>query len=242
MLSHEEICWVSVNVRGTTANVEILETARGQPQDSSAVNLVAAADGRIERIEVYDGHVCVKVGDVVRKGDLLVSGAYDDGLLGPRVTHAKGAVYARTVRTFEVEIPLEYAEKVYTGRVWREIYVKFFAKRIKVFANTGNLGGECDIIYRDNGITLPNGAELPVHVESVLYRAHRSEYRRLTGEEAVERGFSALASRLESFVSETGAELLGKEIRWELDEASYRICCRVICIENVAREQQFDAN
>ncbi|MBR4872429.1 MAG: sporulation protein YqfD [Clostridia bacterium] len=242
LLAHREICWVSVNLRGTTAYVELLETARGQRDEAGAVNLVASRDGRIERIEAYDGHVLVKVGDVVRAGELLVSGAYDEGLFGPRVTNARGAVYARTVHTFSVEIPLDYEEKVYTGRVGREIYVNFFSKRIKVFANTGNLGGECDIIYLDNGISLPGGIELPVRTAQTLYREYRMESGRLAGDEAMEKAFAALAQRLAQFVSETGAELLEKSLSFCLDEDSYELSCRVVCIENVAREQEFDVN
>jgi similar to stage IV sporulation protein len=242
LLAHKEICWVAVNLRGTTVHVEILETARGQSDEAGAVNLVASRDGRIERVEVYDGRVCVKVGDVVRKGELLVSGAYDDGLFGPRVTNARGAVYARTVRTFEVDVPLYHEEKVYTGRVGREIYINFFSKRIKVFANTGNLGGDCDIIYLDNGISLPGGAELPVRAERTLYREYRMEAGQLSGDEAMEKAFSVLSGQLEQFVFETGAELLEKTLSFELDEDSYRLSCRVVCVENVAREQEFDVN
>lgn len=242
LLAHREICWVSVNVRGTTVNVEVLESSSGAEESRTYANLIAACDGQIERIEAYDGNVCVKVGDVVRAGDLLVSGIYDKGLLGYRATRAKGGVYARTVREFDVEIPLEGVQKVYTGREWIENYVKFFAKRIKVFANTGKMSAECDIIYRDNGITLPDGAVLPIGVQQVVYREYREEHFCMDGEAAMEQAFLQLSQMLEKFVSDTGAELLSKTVRYELDESAYRIRCTVICIENIARVQEFDMN
>ena len=242
LLSYGEICWISVNIRGTTASVEILETVRGEEIKTATANLVAARDGRIERIEVYEGQVGVKVGDVVREGDLLVSGVYDKGLLGYRVARARGDVYARTVRTITVEIPLESTEKVYTGREWCEKYVKFFGKRIKVFANNGHRGEECDIIYVDNGVALPDGGMLPVGSETVVYREY--QYRRVILEEveAMERAFDALAESVKTMVTETGAELLSKTVACELDESSFRIVCTLICIENIALERDVEIN
>ena len=242
LLSYGEICWISVNLRGTTANVEILETVRGGAETTDASNLLASRDGRIERIEVYDGQVGVKVGDVVREGDLLVSGVYDKGLLGYRSTRARGEVYARTVRDITVEIPLESCEKVYTGREWREKYVNFFGKRIKVFANNGHRGGECDIIYLDNGVSLPEGGSLPLGVHTVLYREYQINSVVLDEKEAMERAFDSLSSTLELMVTETGAELLSKTVTCELDETSFRLFCTVICIENIALEREIEIN
>ena len=242
LLSHREVCWISINIRGTTANVEVLETVFGDVEESSYANLVSSRDGQIERVEVYEGNAIVKVGDVVREGDLLVSGIYDKGLLGSRVTRARGEIYARTVRSFDVEIPLSGTEKVYTGREWTEKYVNFFGKRIKVFANTGNVGAECDIIYRDNGVSLPSGAILPIGWQGIVYREYREEPIVLENEEAMERAFSALAETLDTFVTDTGAELLSKAVTYELDEDAYRIHCTVICIENIALVREFDSN
>ena len=240
LTEYGEICWVSVNLKGTMAYVEVLETMKGTHTGQKSANLVAARDGQIERIEAYDGVVCVSVGDVVREGDLLVSGVYDKGLLGYRVTRARGAIYARTVRHFSVEVPLECDQKVYTGREWSENYVKFFSSRIKVFANTGKMGAECDIIYRDNGIVLPDGSALPVGVLRVIYREYRNERICLDGDEAMDEAFLQLSAQLERFVSDTGAELLSKTIAWELDEDAFRISCSVVCIEDIARTLEFD--
>ena len=239
LLSHREISWISINIKGTTANVEIQETVRGDSGETNAANLVAARDGQIERVEAYDGSVCVKVGDVVREGEVLVSGLYD-GVGSLRTTRARGKIYARTVREFFVEIPLESTEKVYTGREWSEKYINFFSNRIKVFANTGNAGATCDIIYYNSKLKIPGGVSLPIGTEMVCYREYREETALLDGQEAMEKAFSELESQLEAFVTETGAELLSKTVEYELDESAYRIRCTVVCIENIAETQEID--
>ena len=81
---------------------------------------------------------------------------------------------------------------------------------------------------------------MPVRAAQTLYREYRTESGRLTGDEAMEKAFAALSQSLTQFVSETGAELLEKSLTFCLDEDSYGLSCRVVCIENVAREQEFD--
>ncbi len=239
MMDHREIGWVAVNVRGTTANVEILETVRGEREDGEVSDLVATREGQIERIEAFDGDVRVKVGDVVRKGDLLVSGLYDNvGSL--RMTRAEGSIFARTVREFDVEIPLKSIQKVYTGREWSEKSIIFFSKRIKVFTNTGNVGSSCDIIYRNSSLKMPGGVSLPIGIGTTRYREYEQRDVLLNGDEAMSFAFDELDSVLERFVTQTGAELLSKTIRCELDDVAYRIHCTVTCIEDIACEKPID--
>ena len=236
LIKNGALCWVSVNIRGTTANVEVLETVRADEKSREQANLVAARDGRIERIEVFDGQVNVAIGDVVRAGDLLASGVYDRS----RVTRAEGAVYARTVHEFDLSVSLEGIKKVYTGREWTEKYAIFFSKRIKVFTNSRNASAECDIIYRDNGVSLPDGTSLPIGLHSVIYREYREEPFVLDGETAMEQAFSELSLLLGRFVTETGAELLSKTVSCEMTEGAFRIHCTVVCIENIAITKEFE--
>lgn len=241
LLSHREIAWISINVKGTTAHVEVKETVRGDRAEGTATDLVAAREGKIERIEAYDGNVCVKVGDVVRRGEVLVSGLYEDkGAL--RTAEAKGKIFARTFHTFEVEICLETTEKVYTDREWKEKYINFFSKRIKVFTNTGKMGGDCDIISYHNHFTMPGGVSLPIGIETVCFREFEERTLSLTDEEAMQKAFSALEAEIGDFVTQTGAELRRKTVECELTEDAYRIRCTVECVENIAEAKKIEIN
>ena len=76
LLSTTDLSYLSVNYRGTVAYVEVLERKEqpgGSPELSPA-NLVAAEDAVIEFLSVRSGDVRVHCGQVVRAGDLLVSG------------------------------------------------------------------------------------------------------------------------------------------------------------------------
>ena len=85
---------------------------------------------------VYNGVAEVKAGDEVTAGQLLISGVYGENAPGVVVTRASGYVKARTVRTFSVEIPFEYEEKIYTGAKKSEKFAIFFSNTIKVFINS----------------------------------------------------------------------------------------------------------
>ena len=86
MNGSEEIAWVSVNMNGTVARVEVIESKKGEVKSSQPANLVSKRDGKIERIEAYNGNVEVKVGDVVRAGEVLVGGVYKNET-GEYITH-----------------------------------------------------------------------------------------------------------------------------------------------------------
>ena len=236
LLGEKDISWISVYTVGTTLNVEIRETERGDLAEGGAANLVALCDGVIERIEVCDGNVVVKKGDVVRRGELLVSGVYNTPSGGSlRAVRAEGEVYARTTYEFSVEIPLLYEKKVYTGREWCEKRIKFFAKDIKVFANTGNAPPTCDIIYYEDKLSFFGGEELPLGLETILYREYTMESVNLSPQSAAAYAFDALERELAE--RSVRAELLEKKISFELTEEAYLLKCYITCVENIAVAQ-----
>ncbi len=239
LLECPDIAWISLYLSGTTVCAELRETVRpAAEQDGGSGNLVAAADGLIERIEVYDGNPAVRIGDTVKKGQLLVGGLYDSSSGRVRMTRAKGAVYARTVHEIRVEVPFAYEKKVYTGQESTEKYVKFFGNEIKVFSNTGNESGSCDIIYYEKMLSLPGGLEVPVGVRTAKHLVYTVETAEYSEEEAMELAFYRLSLALGELSDD--AELLEKNIRFEITDTGYILVCRVECLENIAEGQKIE--
>lgn len=232
MLENPEIAWISININGTVAHVEVRESRRGVEKSDRPANLVAARDGKIERIEAYNGSCAVKVGDVVRAGDLLVSGIYDDGDGKYRLTRAEGRILARTLREFSVEIPFENEQKSYVGRNFYEISIKFFKKSIKVFTNSGKMPPTCDIIYKNGGIGLSDIRKIPVGLEKTEYIEYEMRHVTLDETGAMEKAFSELDKRMESLAE--NVELLEKNVEFEISETAYVLKCSLVCIENIA--------
>ena len=78
------IAWVSVNLKGTVAYVQLRPLLSPKETDASGqpANLVAAEDGVIESVRLMSGDVKVKPGDIVRKGQLLIGGVRETTDLG----------------------------------------------------------------------------------------------------------------------------------------------------------------
>ena len=127
LMESERISWISVNIIGTVANVEIREQdSKNEDEPTRPANLIAKKSGIIEEVRILNGNVVVGAGKYVNEGELLVSGLFDSVQEGFRYTRASGQVFARTVEEFYIEIPYEYETKRYTGLEYCEKILNFF--------------------------------------------------------------------------------------------------------------------
>ncbi len=121
MIAHDEIAWLSVNIKGNVASVELIEArSREKTPPLSPAHVVASQSGEVISVELWRGNVLVAAGDQVQKGAILIAGVWDSQTQGFRFTRASGRVLAKTVYQFRVEIPYEYEKKVYSDRVWEK--------------------------------------------------------------------------------------------------------------------------
>ncbi len=235
----DKLAWISVNMKGTVAYVEVREKlpVDDAPKPKSPANVVASQSGRVLEVMAYDGLAMVKAGDEVKSGDLLISGSYGEHTPGLRVTRAAGYVKARTVRSFSVEIPYEYEQKVPTGRKNTEKHIIFFGKTIKVFINSGNLGASCDKIkgIREFDIF---GVGLPVSIVTLTEVEYETVAARYSVSEAAAIAEEKLAQLLAKELY--GAEIISKNVIGLAKEESYLLTCEVICVEDIALTQEFE--
>ena len=151
-----ELSWLTVNRRG--GRLTVLYLLRDRENETEAVlpnHLVAARDAVITELIVLEGMRMVTLGDTVRKGQLLVSGLEDYGLVLKGV-RAEGEIYGDTWRSGSVISPAVRSEKRYTGREWTEYILIFGRKRINLFGNSGIYPATCDKIISEKILTLPN--------------------------------------------------------------------------------------
>jgi len=149
LIASDQISWIALSLDGTVARVQVIERTERPPKEDSSrpANLIATADGQIETVELLRGNCVVRVGQAVRKGELLVSGVYDTANGGYRFTRAAGRILARTERTVCVEIPLEDTKKVPVEEKYREISVNFFGFSIPPASLLLIFSPYSDIIY-----------------------------------------------------------------------------------------------
>ena len=240
LIESDTISWISINMVGTVAQVEIREFIDECEKDPPyvAANVVAERWGVIDHFEEVRGNVAVKIGDVVSERDLLIGGLYDIEGGGIRYTCANGKVFARTERQFEEIIPLQYEKKEYTGRIKTEKYWIFFGKEGKFFGNRGNSNDSYDIINTIEYFELPGEVLLPVGIRTVRYVEYETVDAERTPAEAEELAYYRLRCEMENQIPE--GELIRKRLTTSLDEDTYTLRCTANYIENIAQVKEIE--
>ncbi|MBE6631072.1 MAG: hypothetical protein E7623_00060 [Ruminococcaceae bacterium] len=248
MLSSDKIAWISVNMKGTVAHVELIETKFEEKNEeyTGPCNLVASSDGIISYFTVFDGDCVVESGDEVKKGELLVSGVRgdEDGFGG--LVSAKGSVYAMTVHTLSVSTAYEHTEKVPTGREISFKTANIFGKSIKLYPNSRNLPEDCGTIYNEeNGylsekinyrLILFGVIELPIIISGEKYLEFEERTLLLSDAEALAEAKEKLAEEKKHCIGD--ADVLSRSLQTEIYEENgkqyIRLTAEYRCLENIA--------
>lgn len=177
----KDLSWMAINLHGTRVEVIVREAIK-EPEridETGWFDIVAQADGIVTHIEPEQGDALVGDGDVVARGDVLISGTvtlepplYSDAPTRYYQTHARGRVWARTWRVLTAAIPAETETKDYTGAEKSVWSVNFFGRRMKIFGNTGISWPMYDKITTVRPAVLPGGRELPLALHRETYREY----------------------------------------------------------------------
>lgn len=134
LLKSDDLSWTALNLHGTTAILRVRERTRPPQKIDTDVpaNVVAAEDGQIKRLQVTDGKAVLKEGETVRKGEVIVSGVWQDRWGLTHFVRAGAKAYAHVPRTLTVKIPLEQEARVLT-QVQRRAYLELFGLRLPLF-------------------------------------------------------------------------------------------------------------
>lgn len=237
MIRDGSIGWLSVNFRGTTAYVEVIEySAPDIAEDSDTPrNIVAGRDGRILTLDVYEGSPAAVIGDTVKKGDLIISGIVDSAVGGYKLKRADGSITAEVVDDFVIEIPYEFTQKVFTGNTESEKTLIFLGKRIKLSKNSGNNYDKCDIIESVKRIELFDFVKLPLEISETTYNEYEEKSFTLTTEAARERAYLELEEKLA--VLAAGGDVTQKKINSYAGGSSYIIEAVIYHTEEISVAQ-----
>lgn len=131
LLECEDLAWASLNIEGSRLTVNVTEINDTKPS-STPTNLKASADGIIEKIDVTSGNCIVKVGDTVKKGDLLVSGI-NENLHSTSFVKSLGSIYAETTREYTLTKSFEQTVAYKTGETKTKKVLDFFTFKFPLY-------------------------------------------------------------------------------------------------------------
>ena len=223
------VAWVNLHRRGTVVYVNVIEKeTEDSSQENALANLVASEDSVIVAVSPSSGVPCVKVGDAVKAGDLLVSAVYSDGTLGG----ASGEVLGRVQGEIFVEV-LKSEQKVTLKRQKNvKIALNFFGFSINIFKNYRNLPNDCDIIESNRQLRLLGRASMPISLSVQTAYLAQEQTVLLTEEEAIRLAEARLRASLSDLLSK--GELVSMQTEGGFTERGYAFTLRYAQIRNVA--------
>lgn len=130
-----QLSYIQCEVRGVKAHIKVVEKILPNEDITGPCHIVAAKDGVIDDVLVLEGQANVQPGQVVGKGDILISGivfppapyAIDENAPPPNLTpypvRARGTVKARIWYEGYGECRLKQENRVYTGRQQSALYI-----------------------------------------------------------------------------------------------------------------------
>lgn len=190
-LAYKDIGWVSAEIKGTRLIIKITETNMPAParQAMEPSHIVATKDGIVDEIITRAGTPLVKVGDVVKKGDILVSGILTiksdfDEVLRYQPVVADADIVCKSYYDYKEAFKMEYINKNFTGSTEKGYYISFFGKKLFLY-NPRNSYDRYDIIVNENTLHITSSFYLPFRFGSILSREYQDEKKTYTEEEAI---------------------------------------------------------
>ncbi len=175
-----DIIWVSASVDGCNLTIDIRENTdifQVSQADSVSGDMVAMQDGVISRIVTRTGVPCVKVGDTVKAGDVLVSGTVevlnDAGeVIRTEEKRADADVWAEVILPYEDFCEERYQKKEYCNREYAKVYVGFGAYQF-VFGLPRSNKFQYETYTSRNHVKINGIIDTSVEYGSVYERAYR---------------------------------------------------------------------
>jgi len=158
-----ELKWAGINTYGCVAVISVREASGPENQDAhiGVSNIVALRDGVVLNCTATKGNLLCKPGEVVREGQILISGYTDCGQI-IQATNAQGEVFAQTLRDVRVTKLLQSKSRGEKREEHRRVSVIVGKKRINLWKDSGIWDATCGRMYQEYVLSLPGGFRLPV--------------------------------------------------------------------------------
>lgn len=170
-----ELQWAGVNTAGCVAVISVKERSITDTETKplGISSIVAACDGIITEMTVLQGNPLCTVGQAVKKGQLLVSGYTDCGLL-IKATPSDAEILAQTQHNLQTITPTQYITRSKQIREEKQYRFRIGKNIINFCKDSGISDATCVKMYEEKCLTLPGGFQLPVAIitERKIYFDH----------------------------------------------------------------------
>ena len=229
---YSDVSWVSINIKGTVATVEIRENSRKVKKLDTSIpcNIHASRDGVIAKVVAYMGYSVVNVGDTVTAGDVLISGDYIDKYGQNYKLHSMGTVMANTTHKFSATVDYNSCEQVETGKTKRFYKLKIARFSIPLYFNK-------NILYNDYSLNKSNiyyepfeNFVLPFCIEKTTYTKTHSVNILKSKEVALQDAYEKVN---EAACDLVGIKILDKQYKEKVYDDRVEVTLILSCYEDI---------
>lgn len=227
------IIWTSCRLEGTRLfvyvkeNEQTVEEKTGKDEPS---NLFATVSGKVVSIITRSGVPKVKVGDEVKKGDLLVGGEVpvyndDESIREYMYVHSDADVRLETELEYHKTLKLDYQKKVYTGQEKTAYYFRVYKNSF----STAQLPDyeHYDIVTDLKQGKLLNDFYLPLYYGKIKYKEYRNEdfvYTQSEGEALLSYEFEKFCKTLQ----QKGVQIVEKNVKIKKNGRTLRASGKIL--------------
>lgn len=239
MLDIEDIGWMSINVLGTHASVEIKEKAKIPQVDDYRVpaNVKAKCDGLILSINTMQGEALFEKGSAVVKDQMLVTSVVEDNLGRVKLVRADAQVIAQTTHKKSFSVEKNYPVTNFEEEKLRRQFNVFGLSLPVTFAFADEK--DCASLYAQSSVRFFD-TTLPVSVTTQRLYEISSDRVKLKKEKASHILLNQ-AQLYEAFAL-CDCEVVAHEYEYTENDTHYILNAVYTCKEDIAYQQDIDAD
>ncbi len=245
MFDINELSWVSVVIKGTKVKIEVSEGVEKPKlvKKDSPCDIVAFRDGVVKSIFVKSGLEAVKVGETVKKDQVLISGTVPvkNQENNPRILHAIGDVIARTWYDASVPVETKVFEKIRTGRKKDNISLVLFSKKFDLFHRISPFG-EYDQVNIEKSLSIGEDLVLPFGMVIGRYYENNIIEKEITLDEAKKTAAGNAYKKASGNVPKDAHIVEINENFVEKDDGQIIAEVIIECLENIGYEREIGGN
>ncbi len=238
LLEYDKIGWMSINLIGSHAEVEIKEKELPpKPKsESDYSNIKASTDGVLLSTDIRNGTSYVKVGSAVSKGQLLVSGFYENSLGEIHFVDADADIRAATNYTFsatEDEVvsfysPVPAGKRAKISLLWFSIPLTFSPE-----SDVSSFYTESRQLYLDN-----TPVPLTIHTEQICVY---SPSEKKLSEKAIKEKLKSELMLYKLFALQN-TESIAEELSIDKEGNVYKLTAKLSCVEDIGVKENLIVN
>lgn len=238
---YKDIGWVSAEIRGTRLLIKLTETNMPKPYVAQEVpcHIVAQKDGIVVSMITRAGTPKVSVGDVVKKGDILVSGTIDlkgddQEIIRQDPIPADADIYIKSFYQYEQTFPLTYIDKVYTENRTQYYSLTLFGRELYLLNPLKNYDKyeKSDCFTMVNQLKLNHNFYLPVLWKRTQHFEFEEIEKTYTEEEALQKAQAELELYM-SRLKKSDVKILDNQVQFQMEEDNYVAKGKLIVEERV---------